>query len=132
MLRAIDNRLQYLRKLEQRKNEILSAIESQGKLTPELTEKIQKAETLVETEDLYLPYRPKRKTRASMAIARGLEPLARTLMAQDAGTDPVQAAQAFLTEEVPDTDAALQGAMDILAEEMANDADLAANRCAVW
>ena len=124
VLRAIDNRLQYLRKLEQRKNEILSAIESQGKLTPELTEKIQKAETLVETEDLYLPYRPKRKTRASMAIARGLEPLARTLMAQDAGTDPVQAAQAFLTEEVPDTDAALQGAMDILAEEMANDADL--------
>lgn len=124
VLRAIDNRLQYLRKLEQRKSEILSAIESQGKLTPELTEKIQKAETLVETEDLYLPYRPKRKTRASMAIARGLEPLARTLMAQDAGTDPVQAAQAFLTEEVPDTDAALQGAMDILAEEMANDADL--------
>ena len=94
VLRAIDNRLQYLRKLEQRKSEILSAIESQGKLTPELTEKIQKAETLVETEDLYLPYRPKRKTRASMAIARGLEPLARTLMAQDAGTDPVQAAQA--------------------------------------
>ena len=86
VLRAIDNRLQYLRKLEQRKSEILSAIESQGKLTPELTEKIQKAETLVETEDLYLPYRPKRKTRASMAIARGLEPLARTLMAQDAGT----------------------------------------------
>ena len=124
VLRAIDNRLQYLRKLEQRKSEILSAIESQGKLPPELTEKIQKAETLVETEDLYLPYRPKRKTRASMAIARGLEPLARTLMAQDAGTDPVQAAQAFLTEEVPDTDAALQGAMDILAEEMANDADL--------
>ena len=123
-LRTLADRLQYLRKLEQRKSEILSAIESQGKLTPELTEKIQKAETLVETEDLYLPYRPKRKTRASMAIARGLEPLARTLMAQDAGTDPVQAAQAFLTEEVPDTDAALQGAMDILAEEMANDADL--------
>ena len=78
VLRAIDNRLQYLRKLEQRKSEILSAIESQGKLTPELTEKIQKAETLVETEDLYLPYRPKRKTRASMAIARGFEPLAQT------------------------------------------------------
>ena len=77
VLRAIDNRLQYLRKLEQRKDEICTAIEAQGKLTPELEEKIRGAETLVETEDLYLPYRPKRKTRASMAIARGLEPLAR-------------------------------------------------------
>lgn len=123
VLRAIDNRLHTCASWTAQERD-LSAIESQGKLTPELTEKIQKAETLVETEDLYLPYRPKRKTRASMAIARGLEPLARTLMAQDAGTDPVQAAQAFLTEEVPDTDAALQGAMDILAEEMANDADL--------
>ena len=74
VLRAIDNRLQYLRKLEQRKEEICTAIEAQGKLTPELEEKIRGAETLVETEDLYLPYRPKRKTRASMAIARGLEP----------------------------------------------------------
>lgn len=63
VLRAIDNRLQYLRKLEQRKEEICTAIEAQGKLTPELEEKIRGAETLVETEDLYLPYRPKRKTR---------------------------------------------------------------------
>lgn len=124
VLRAIDNRLQYLRKLEQRKDEICTAIEAQGKLTPELEEKIRGAETLVETEDLYLPYRPKRKTRASMAIARGLEPLARILMAQNPRTNPAQEAEAFLQEEVPDTEAALQGAMDILAEEMANDADL--------
>lgn len=124
VLRAIDNRLQYLRKLEQRKEEICTAIEAQGKLTPELEEKIRGAETLVETEDLYLPYRPKRKTRASMAIARGLEPLARILMAQNPRTNPAQEAEAFLQEEVPDTEAALQGAMDILAEEMANDADL--------
>ena len=102
VLRAIDNRLQYLRKLEQRKEEICTAIEAQGKLTPELEEKIRGAETLVETEDLYLPYRPKRKTRASMAIVRGLEPLARILMAQNPRTNPAQEAEAFLQEEVPD------------------------------
>ena len=115
-LRTLADRLQYLRKLEQRKEEICTAIEAQGKLTPELEEKIRGAETLVETEDLYLPYRPKRKTRASMAIARGLEPLAQILMAQNPRTNPAQEAEAFLQEEVPDTEAALQGAMDILAE----------------
>lgn len=126
VLRAIDTRLQYLRKLDARKEEIIGAIEAQGKLTPELTEKIQAAQTLVETEDLYLPYRPKRKTRASAAIARGLEPLARILMAQAQETDPVQEAAAFVQSEgeVPDSEAALQGAMDILAEEMASDADV--------
>lgn len=126
VLRAIDTRLQYLRKLEQRKEEILSAIDAQGKLTPELSEKIHAAETLVETEDLYLPYRPKRKTRASAAIARGLEPLARILMQQNPQTNPDSEAASFVDPEkdVPDTAAALQGAMDILAEEMANDADL--------
>lgn len=126
VLRAIDTRLQYLRKLDARKEEIIGAIEAQGKLTPELTEKIQAAQTLVEAEDLYLPYRPKRKTRASAAIARGLEPLARILMAQVQETDPVQEAAAFVQPEgeVPDSEAALQGAMDILAEEMASDADV--------
>lgn len=126
VLRAIDTRLQYLRKLEQRKDEIIAAIDAQGKLTPELSEKIRGAETLVETEDLYLPYRPKRKTRASAAIARGLEPLARILMQQDSRTNPDSEAASFVDpeKEVPDTGAALQGAMDILAEEMANDADL--------
>lgn len=126
VLRAIDTRLQYLRKLDARKEEIIGAIEAQGKLTPELTEKIQAAQTLVEAEDLYLPYRPKRKTRASAAIARGLELLARILMAQAQETDPVQEAAAFVQPEgeVPDSEAALQGAMDILAEEMASDADV--------
>ena len=111
LLRELDNRLQYLRKLEQRKTEITSAIEAQGKLTPELAEKIQRAGTLVEAEDLYLPYRPKRKTRASMAIARGLEPLARTLMAQDAGVQPEREAAAFISpeKEVPDAAAAICG-----------------------
>lgn len=126
VLRAIDTRLQYLRKLEQRKMEICTAIAAQEKLTPELEQKIQNAETLVEAEDLYLPYRPKRKTRASAAIARGLEPMARILMEQNPGTVPEKEAAAFVQPEgeVPDTAAALQGAKDILAEEMANDADL--------
>ena len=79
LLRQLNDRLQYLRKLHQRKTEICSAIAAQDKLNPELEQQIQAAKTLIEVEDLYLPYRPKRKTRASAAIARGLEPLARIL-----------------------------------------------------
>ena len=126
LLRQLDTRLQYLRKLEQRKEEILTAISAQEKLTPELEQQIRAAKTLVEAEDLYLPYRPKRKTRASAAIARGLEPLARLLMEQKPDIHPTEAAEPFVQPEqdVPDTEAALQGAMDILAEEMANDAAL--------
>ncbi len=126
ILRELDTRLQYLRKLEARKDEIIAAIEAQGKLTEELSEKIQSAETLVEAEDLYLPYRPKRKTRASAAIAKGLEPLARILMEQNYNTNPEKEAEAFLNEElgVNTAEEAIQGAMDILAEEMANNADL--------
>lgn len=126
VIRELDTRLQYLRKLETRKEEIISAIEAQGKLTDELSEKIRSAETLVETEDLYLPYRPKRKTRASAAIAKGLEPLARIIMEQNANTDPQREAEAFINEEleVANTEEAIKGAMDILAEEMSNNADL--------
>lgn len=126
VLRELDTRLQYLRKLEARKEEIVTAIEAQGKLTEELAEKIRSAETLVEAEDLYLPYRPKRKTRASAAIAKGLEPLARILMEQELKADPEKEAEGFINEEleVRSTEEALQGAMDILAEEMANNADL--------
>ncbi len=126
ILRELDVRLQYLRKLEQRKEEIINAIDGQGKLTEELAEKIRSAETLVEAEDLYLPFRPKRKTRASAAIAKGLEPLARILMEQDGKTISEKEALAFINAEleVSDVNAALQGAMDILAEEMANHADL--------
>lgn len=126
ILRELDTRLQYLRKLETRKEEIIAAIDSQGKLTEELKEKIQNADTLVEAEDLYLPYRPKRKTRASTAIARGLEPLARIIMEQKNTVIPENEAEAYLNEElgVNNIEEALQGAMDILAEEMANNADL--------
>lgn len=126
LLRQLNDRLQYLRKLHQRKAEICSAIAAQDKLTPELEQQIQAAKTLIEVEDLYLPYRPKRKTRASAAIARGLEPLARILAEQKRETVPEEAAKPFVQPEqdVPDIAAALQGAMDILAEEMANDAAL--------
>lgn len=126
LLRQLNDRLQYLRKLHQRKTEICSAIAAQDKLTPELEQQIQAAKTLIEVEDLYLPYRPKRKTRASAAIARGLEPLARILAEQKRETVPEEAAKPFIQPEqdVPDVAAALQGAMDILAEEMANDAAL--------
>ena len=126
LLRQLNDRLQYLRKLQQRKTEICSAIAAQDKLTSELEQQIQAAKTLIEVEDLYLPYRPKRKTRASAAIARGLEPLARILAEQNWETIPEEAAKPFVQPEqdVPDGAAALQGAMDILAEEMANDAAL--------
>lgn len=126
VLRELDTRLQYLRKLEARKEEIIAAIEAQGKLTEELIDKIENAESLVEADDLYLPYRPKRKTRASAAISKGLEPLARIIMEQDVKTDPEKEAEAFVNAEmdVNSTEEALQGAMDILAEEMANNADL--------
>ena len=126
LLRQLNDRLQYLRKLQQRKTEICSAIAAQDKLTSELEQQIQAAKTLIEVEDLYLPYRPKRKTRASAAIARGLEPLARILAEQNWETIPEEAAKPFVQPEqdVPDVAAALQGAMDILAEEMANDAAL--------
>ncbi len=126
LLRQLNDRLQYLRKLQQRKTEICSAIAAQDKLTSELEQQIQAAKTLIEVEDLYLPYRPKRKTRASAAIARGLEPLARILAEQKWETVPEEAAKLFVQPEqdVPDVAAALQGAMDILAEEMANDAAL--------
>lgn len=126
LLRQLNDRLQYLRKLQQRKTEICSAIAAQDKLNPELEQQIQAAKTLIEVEDLYLPYRPKRKTRASAAITRGLEPLARILAEQKWETVPEEAAKPFVQPEqdVPDVAAALQGAMDILAEEMANDAAL--------
>ena len=126
VLRQLDTRLKYLRNLENRKAEIQSAIEGQGKWTPELAEKLDQAETLVEAEDIYLPFKPKRKTRASVAASRGLTPLADLLWAQDPATDPEKEAEAFVDpeKEVPSVQAALQGAMDILAENVSTNADL--------
>ena len=129
-LRDLFDRLQYLRKLEERRNEISQLIEAQGKLTPEITFALGKAVTLVELEDIYRPYKPKRTTRASIARAKGLEPLAQYIMEQRDSYDPeidVYAEQ-FISEEegkeVPDKEAALKGASDIIAEDVSNDAEI--------
>jgi uncharacterized protein len=125
-LRAVEERFTYLTQLHQRKEEVIRLIDEQGKLTDELRERILAATKLQEVEDLYLPFRPKRKTRASVAREKGLEPLAR-LMAETADTEAVQLAAAeYVSEEneVESVETALQGAMDILAEELSEDADI--------
>ncbi len=124
-LRLIKERLTALRKLAERRDTILKTIAEQGKLTPELAAKINAAETMQVLEDLYLPYRPKRRTRATIARERGLEPLAETLRTQSGGDLPALAAQ-FLSEDVPDVEAALAGARDILAEAVAEHAEIRA------
>ncbi len=122
VLRALADRLAYLRGLDARKAEVTAAIEGQGALTPALAQSIAAAATLAEVEDLYRPYRPKRRTRASVAKARGLQPLADAILRQDAALDPAREAAAYLSGEVPDTAAALAGAQDILAEHISDDA----------
>ena len=116
-LRQLDERLAYLRKLDEQKQTVRDSITEQGKWTEELAAALEKAATLAEVEDLYRPYRPKRKTRASVARARGLEPLARRLLQQNTGDDPMALAAGYVTDEVPDAEAALAGARDIIAEE---------------
>ena len=124
-LRAIEVRLKYLRHLEERKETVLKSIAEQGKLTPELEAKIQSAMVLQEVEDLYLPYKPKRRTRATVARERGLEPLAELLLAQDVTEGTLeQFAQDYLSEEVPSVKDAYAGARDIVAEVVSEDADL--------
>lgn len=124
VLRELFERLTYLRGLEKRKEEIISAIDSQGKLTDELKDKIHAASTMTEAEDLYLPYKQKRKTRASMARAKGLEPLAAELLKQENSLDPMEFAKAFITDEVETEQDALNGAMDIIAEDISDSADI--------
>ncbi len=126
ILRELYDRLMYLRNLEKRKEEIRSAITEQEKMTPELEAAIDNAKTLVEVEDIYRPYKPKRRTRAGIARENGLEPLAELIMAQDKSTDPEAEAAAFVNEEknVPDAKTAIQGAMDIIAENMSDDAEI--------
>lgn len=124
-LRNLSERLTYLRNLEEKKEQVLSSIEEQGQLTEELKEKILAAETLVVVEDLYRPYRPKRKTRASVAKEKGLEPLAQLILAQET-TEPVEnEALKYISEEkeVTMVKEALQGAMDIIAEAVSDEAD---------
>lgn len=126
LLREIFDRLTYLRNLEKRKQEISDAITAQDKMTDEIAAAISKAVTLVEVEDIYRPFKPKRKTRASVARERGLETLSALVAMQDPKTDPQAEAAKFIDEEkgVPDADSALQGAMDIIAEDVSDDAEL--------
>ena len=126
-LRKLEDRLRYLRNLETRRQEVKSAIDGQGKLTEELSAAIDNAATLAEVEDLYRPYKQKRRTRATIAREKGLEPLAELLLAQAKDCPaPEEAAQAYLDPEkgVETAADALQGANDIIAELLSDDADL--------
>ncbi len=128
LLRELADRLQYLRNLEARKEEVRTAVAGQDKLTEELAAALAAAQTLAEVEDLYRPYRPKRRTRASIAREQGLEPLARLLSAVSGSpvSDPESLAQNYLDPDkgVETVQDALQGAQDILAEEISDDAEL--------
>ena len=123
-LRKLHERLLYLRNLEEKKQQVLSSIEEQGKLTEELKQQLEKAETLVAVEDLYRPYRPKRRTRATIAKEKGLEPLAACILLQQLNQPLEEEAKAYISEEkqVETAEAAIAGAMDILAEMVSEDA----------
>ena len=125
VLRNLYERLNYLRNLEEKKEQVIGSIEEQGKLTEELKEKILAAETLVVVEDLYRPYRPKRKTRASVAKEKGLDGLAEYILKQNADKPLEEEAAKYISEEkeVKDEKEALQGAKDIIAEMISDEAD---------
>jgi uncharacterized protein len=122
-LRLLSERLAYLRELDQRRETIFASIRDQGKLTDELEARIAAAATKAELEDVYLPYKPKRRTKAEIARERGLGPLAEAILA-DRRAIPAELAAAYLSDDVPDAKAALDGARDILSEQFAENADL--------
>ncbi len=126
VLREFNDRLKYLRNLDKRKEEVSSNITEQGKMTDDIATALEKAETLTEVEDIYRPYKQKRKTRASVAIEKGLTPLAELILAQDYAGDIKQKAQEFISEEkgVTSAEQAIQGASDIIAERVSDDAEL--------
>ena len=125
-LRQIADRLEYLRSLEKKKEEVARLIEESGSMTSEVSQALEKAETLSEIDDIYRPFRPKRKTRASVAKAKGLQPLADCILEQNPQINPEQEALAYLSEELEVTSAeeALQGANDIIAELISDDASI--------
>ncbi len=125
VLRTLETRLQYLRNLQARRDEVKSSIEAQGKLTEELAAAIDAAATQAEVEDLYRPYKQKRRTRGSVAREKGLEPLAQAIFAQD-GSDPAVLAEAYVDPEkgVETVEEALAGASDIIAEDLSDDPDI--------
>lgn len=124
VLRNLDERLKYLRNLEERKNQVIASIAEQEKLTPELERSIRDAQTLVAVEDLYRPYKPKRRTRAMIAKEKGLEPLADLISMQMVKEPLLQAAAAYISQEkgVETAEDAIQGAKDILAERISDNA----------
>ncbi|MDQ4117926.1 MAG: RNA-binding transcriptional accessory protein, partial [Actinomycetota bacterium] len=122
-LRTLEERLRYLRELEERRSTVLDSIREQGKLDEELEGRIWAAESKARLEDIYLPYKPRRRTKAMIAREQGLEPLADALLG-DPDLDPVTTAQDYVTDEVIDTGAALEGARSILVERMGENADL--------
>lgn len=121
LLRQIYDRLQYLRSLQEQREKVCASIEEQGAMTEEIAAALSNAKTLTEIEDIYRPYRPKRKTRASVAKVKGLEPLAAKIYEQIQGFAPLEYANEFLNDEVPDCEAAIQGAKDIIAEMISDD-----------
>ena len=125
VLRELEERLNYLRNLEKRKEEIIHLIDEQGKLTPELQTQIENAMILSELEDIYRPYKPKKRTRATIAKERGLEPLAIQIMKQDESVEIYEFAKDFINEEkdVKTEDDAINGALDIIAEDISDNAD---------
>lgn len=126
-LREISERLEYLRNLEKRKEEVFSSIDSQEKMTEEISLALEKAQTLAEIEDIYRPYKPKRRTRASVARERGLEPLAQMITEQkEDSAEPLVLAADFVNSEngVETPEDALQGAKDIIAEDISDNADI--------
>lgn len=123
-LRAFADRLKYLRNLNDEKAKVEKAITEQGKWTEELKTALENAKTLTEVEDIYRPYKPKRKTRASVAIAKGLEGLADILQAQSKSYEIRKEAEKYITEEVPTIEEALAGAKDIIAERVSDNAEL--------
>ena len=126
LIREFSEKLEYLRSLDKRREEIRTLIDGQEKLTDEISLALDKAETLSELEDIYRPYRPKRKTRASVAKEKGLEPLAKIILKQENKCDPVAEAEEYVDEEkgVANVEDALQGAMDIIAETVSDNAEI--------
>ena len=122
VLRELFDRLTYLRNLEKRKEEVTNSITEQGKMTEAVQVALEKAATLTEVEDVYRPYKQKRKTRASVAIAKGLQPFADVILSQSKDLDIYSEAEKYLTEEVGSIDEALAGAQDIIAEMISDDA----------
>ena len=124
-LRDLDERLKYLRNLEEKKQTVIASIEEQEKMTPELMKKIEEAKTIVAVDDIYRPYRPKRKTRATEAKAKGLEPLANIFILQMSSKTPEEEAKVYVNEEkgVDTVESAIKGAQDIIAEMVSDNAE---------